>query len=76
MTGTSRAQEQLRQTLTFSGVYAVLEPEVLVGRVDEKVDQAGRFLDKSAEPFIRELLQNLATLSIALRNSATTHAIV
>lgn len=67
VTGTARAQEQLRQTLTYNGVYVVPEPEVLVGRVDRKVDAAGNFVDQSAAPFIRTLLENLAKLSVRLR---------
>jgi chromate reductase len=67
VTGTARAQEQLRQTLTCNGAYVVPAPEVLVGRVDKKVDAAGKFVDQSATPFIRTLLENLAKLSVRLR---------
>ncbi|MBV9438709.1 MAG: NAD(P)H-dependent oxidoreductase [Candidatus Eremiobacteraeota bacterium] len=66
MTGTVRAQMQLRQTLAFSEVYTVLEPEVLVGRVREKVNEAGEFVDETALAFLRTLLENLATLTRAL----------
>jgi chromate reductase len=66
-TGTARAQEQVRQTLAFSEVYLVPGPEVLVGHVQEKIDRNGVFSDESATPFIRELLNNLANLALALR---------
>ena len=72
VTGTARAQEQLRQVLTYNEVYAVPEPEVLVGRAHEKIDATGTFIDESAKPFIRKLLENLAALSIALRTMKRT----
>jgi chromate reductase len=69
MLGTVRAQEQLRQSLAFSEVYTVLEPEVFVGRAHEKVNAAGEFTDESAKPFLRLLLENLAALTLALQNA-------
>jgi chromate reductase len=67
-TGTARAQEQLRQVLAFNEISTVREPEVLVSRVHEKVDAAGTFVDESVKPFIRMLLENLAALTIGLRD--------
>ncbi len=71
MTGTVRAQEQLRSVLAFSEVHTVLEPEVLVGRAHEKINAAGEFVDESTKPFIRTLLENLVTLTLALRRPET-----
>jgi len=69
LTGTVRAQEQLRHTLAFNSAYTVLEPEVLVGRVHEKVDASGEFVDETAAPFIRKLLENLESLAAALKTA-------
>jgi chromate reductase len=68
VTGTARAQEQLRQALTYNAVLVVPAPEVLVGRVDQKVDADGNYVDQSAAPFIRKLLENLAALAVKYRN--------
>ena len=38
MTGTARGQSQLRQAFVFTNTYALLQPEVLVGRAHEKFD--------------------------------------
>lgn len=63
MTGTSRAQPQLRQTLTYNSCYAVPQPEVLVGRAHERFDEDGRLTDRTAAGFVRQLLGNLADLT-------------
>ena len=68
VTGTARAQEQLRQVLAFSNVFVVPSPEVLIGRAHDKFDATGRFTDQSAVPFIQTLLQNLHALTLALQS--------
>jgi chromate reductase len=42
VTGTARGQSQLRQTFVFTNTYALLQPEILVGRAHEKFDADGR----------------------------------
>jgi chromate reductase len=61
-TGTARAQVQLRQSFTFSGACAVLQPEVLVGRAPEKFNSEGRLVDTTTKDLIRKLLLELANL--------------
>jgi chromate reductase, NAD(P)H dehydrogenase (quinone) len=61
-TGGVRAQEQLRQTLTYNNVLTVPAPEVQVARVHEKFDDDGNFTDEDGKKFLRQLLDNLASL--------------
>ncbi|WP_255953715.1 NADPH-dependent FMN reductase [Streptomyces odontomachi] len=63
MTGTSRAQPQLRQTLTYNGCYAVPQPEVLVSRAHERFDDGGRLTDRTAAGLVRQVLGNLSDLT-------------
>jgi chromate reductase len=59
MTGTARAQLQLRQAFVFTQTYALLRPEVLVARADEKFDAQGRLTDEATRTRLRELLEAL-----------------
>ena len=61
-TGTALAQEQLRQTLVYNDCPLVMEPEVLVGHVVERLEEEGRVADETTLGYIRELLENLAEL--------------
>jgi chromate reductase len=61
-TGTARSQEQLRRTLVSNACPMVMEPEVLVGHVAERLDEEGRVADEATLGCIRELLENLAEL--------------
>jgi chromate reductase len=45
MTGTARAQSQLRQALVFTHTYAMLRPEVLVAQANTKFDGDGHLTD-------------------------------
>lgn len=67
--GTARAQTQLREALTFSRAWAVLEPEVLVGRAREKFDAAGRLTDEQTRTFVAKLLEELRALAVMLRGA-------
>ena len=67
MTGTARAQTQLRQTLVYNSMYAVMSPEVLVADAKEKFDEELRLIDKETKEFIRQLLENLTDLTLMLR---------
>ncbi|HXB55823.1 MAG TPA: NAD(P)H-dependent oxidoreductase [Vicinamibacteria bacterium] len=62
-TGTARAQTQLRQALTYTQNYAVLQPEVLVGRAHEKFDAEGHLTDARTREFVRKLLEGLWALA-------------
>ena len=45
MTGTARAQTQLRQAFVFTNTYTMLRPEVLVAKANTKFDDVGRLTD-------------------------------
>jgi chromate reductase, NAD(P)H dehydrogenase (quinone) len=67
LTGTARAQTQLRQTLVYNSTFAVLCPEVLVAQAKEKFDEDLKLTDENTRQFIQELLENLAELTMLLR---------
>ena len=62
MTGTARGQSQLRQAFVFTNTYALLQPEVLVGRAHEKFDADGRLVDQATRDFLATFLQHFAKL--------------
>lgn len=62
MTGTARSQAQLRQAFVFTNTYALLQPEVLVGRAHEKFDADGRLTDQSTRDFVKTFLAAFADL--------------
>jgi chromate reductase len=62
MTGTARGQSQLRQAFLFTNTYALLQPEVLVGRAHEKFDADGRLVDQATRDFLATFLQRFAAL--------------
>lgn len=57
MTGTARAQSQLRQAFVFTNTYAMTQPEVLVARAHEKFDQAGTLIDQATRRFLATFLE-------------------
>ena len=52
ITRTSRAQSQLRQSFVFTNTPVPLQPEVLVGRVHEKLDSADSLTDEPTRRFL------------------------
>jgi chromate reductase, NAD(P)H dehydrogenase (quinone) len=60
VTGTARAQTQLRGSFVFTQTPALLQPEILVYRAHEKFDAEGRLTDEKTREFIGLLLRNLA----------------
>src|SRR3954471_11510289 len=52
MTGTARAQSQLRQAFVFTNTYALLQPEVLVARASEKFAPDGTLTDAGTREFL------------------------
>ncbi|MEV0055925.1 NAD(P)H-dependent oxidoreductase [Saccharopolyspora shandongensis] len=64
MTGTARAQTQLRQTLAYNNCPTLMRPEVLVARAHEKFDAEGRLTDEDAIKFLRELLVAFSDWSV------------
>jgi len=59
-TGTTRAQLALRQSFVFTNTCALLQPEVLVARVHEKIDAAGRVTDAATRELVAQLLAAFA----------------
>lgn len=60
ITGSARAQTQLRNSFVFTETIAMLQPEILVYRAHEKFDAEGRLTDEKTREFIGLLLRNLA----------------
>jgi chromate reductase, NAD(P)H dehydrogenase (quinone) len=58
--GTARAQAHLRQVFVFLNVYAINQPEVMIGNAAERFDSEGNLRDETSKKLIRQLLQNLA----------------
>jgi chromate reductase, NAD(P)H dehydrogenase (quinone) len=67
--GTARAQSQLRQAFVFTNTYALLQPEVLVGRAHEKFDATGRLVHEATRDLLATFLQRFTDL-IALHAAA------
>jgi chromate reductase, NAD(P)H dehydrogenase (quinone) len=60
MSGTARAQLQLRHAFVFTQTYALLQPEVLVRGAKDKFDADGRLVDEPTRVIIRKHLAALA----------------
>ena len=71
MTGTARGQSQLRQAFVFTNTYALLQPEILVGRAHEKFDAEGRLVHQATRDFLATFLQRFTDL-IALHVARIT----
>lgn len=63
MTGTARAQTQLREILCYNDMLAVSRPEVLIAYAQTKFDANGNFTDEGGRAFVRQLLYNLGDLA-------------
>lgn len=68
--GTARAQLQLRQAFVFTNTYALLQPEILVGRAHEKFDADGRLVDQHTRDFLATFLERFADLIARFTASA------
>lgn len=60
MTGSARGQSQLRQSFVFTDTPAMLQPEVLVARAQEKFDAEGRLTDEGTRRFLGIFLASFA----------------
>jgi chromate reductase len=56
---TARAQYHLRQMFVFLNVFAVNQPEVMIGTAHDKFDAEGNLTDETTKGLIRQLLENL-----------------
>jgi chromate reductase len=57
--GTSRAQYHLRQMFVFLNMYAVNQPEVMIGSAQHRFDEHGNLTDEQSKKLIAMLLRNL-----------------
>jgi chromate reductase len=60
LAGTARGQMQLRQAFVLTNSPAMLQPEVLVGRAQERFDADGRLTDEPTRRFIAGFLLQFA----------------
>lgn len=60
ITGTARAQSQLRQSFVFTNTPVLLQPEVLVARAHEKFDADGHLTDGPTRAFLELFLHEFA----------------
>jgi chromate reductase len=60
LAGTARGQTQLRQCFVLTNTPAMLRPEVLVGRAQDKFDATGRLTDEPTRKFLRKFLEQFA----------------
>lgn len=67
--GTVRAQMQLRQTLQYVGVHALVQPELFVSHAQTRFDQAGRLVDVPTRGALARLLDALIDWTIRLRGA-------
>jgi chromate reductase, NAD(P)H dehydrogenase (quinone) len=58
--GTARAQLQLRQAFVFTQTIAMLQPEVLVAKAQDKFDAQGRLTDEVTRGYVRKFLEAFA----------------
>jgi chromate reductase len=56
MTGTARAQTQLRQAFEFTNTPVMGQPELLVARADTKFDPGGRLTDEATRTHLTAFL--------------------
>jgi chromate reductase len=59
MLGTARAQYHLRQCCVFLQMHAVVDTEVMIPFVSDKVDSKGQLTDDKTKEKIRELIESL-----------------
>ena len=67
VTGTARAQSQLRLSFVFTDTPVLPQPEILVYRAQEKFDAEGRLTDEKTREYVGRLLRGLADWAGRLR---------
>lgn len=60
ITGTARAQSNLRQIFVFLNIHPVNRPEIMVGLAQKKFDAHGRLIDEKTKELVKNLLIALA----------------
>lgn len=64
---TARAQYHLRQSCVFLNMHPLNKPEVLIGLVQEKLDENGELIDEKTIEIIRSMLVGLVVLTKQLQ---------
>ena len=72
--GTARAQYHLRQIFVFLNVWAINQPEVMIGNAAARFDAAGNLTDETTRRLIGDLLRNLVEWTRRLRPSKDKNA--
>jgi chromate reductase, NAD(P)H dehydrogenase (quinone) len=72
ITGSARAQTQLRQAFVFTDTPVLTQPEILVYRAHEKFDADGRLTDGKTREFVGWLLARLADWTVRLGDTHRT----
>jgi chromate reductase len=67
--GTARAQYHLRQVCVFLNMYAVNQPEVMIGNAAEQFDARGKLINERTKDLIRQLLRNLVNWTRRLQQT-------
>jgi chromate reductase len=67
---TARAQQHLRLVCSFLDMIVLNQPEVLVGRAQDKVDASGRLTDEPTRQFMSKFLQTFAQWVLRIRGSS------
>jgi chromate reductase, NAD(P)H dehydrogenase (quinone) len=57
--GGARAQYALRQSFVFLNMFPVNQPEVMIGKANEKFDANGNLTDETSKKLMSQLLQNM-----------------
>jgi chromate reductase, NAD(P)H dehydrogenase (quinone) len=70
--GTARAQYHLRQVFVFLNVFAVNQPEVMIGNAADQFDADGNLTNEDSKKLIRQLLVNLVAWTRRLQQSNDT----
>ena len=60
ITGSARAQSQLRQAFEFTNSFCMPQPELLVFKAHEKFDAEGRLIDETTGRYLRRYLEAFA----------------
>ena len=68
LAGTARAQTQLRQSFVLTDTPVMSQPEVLVGRAQERFDAAGRLTDEPTRRFVAVFLERFAVWLVRQRS--------
>jgi len=64
---TSRAQYHLRQSCVFLNMHPLNIPEVMVGAIQDKIDNNSRLKDEKTREFIKSMLVNLVAMTKQLK---------